>query len=538
MNTCCGQSYYEIIKNNTDIHEITLNDNKLVNNEFGFKNTVTDLYSSYLGKVSINVLTDKSGNNFLFEHKLKIGNSDILIKVIDCKEHNLSHQSRYNLSQLERLDAMKLNLTDNIYYYYLILLVSYQIAKQENRKNDIQEINNKLNQLKTIDNYENYKIKVQNKYPDLLKSNSSNTLLNNKKLRKDFLKHNVPVDILFNVINFLIFLYEKTGIEGVNGQKSLVCLANIDNLDNAFWTGSYMIFGNGKDQFFPLASLDVIGHELSHGLIQGLPNLEYKGHSGALNESFADIIGTMFEFYMYKKYNENENKNDDIMGKSDWLIGEDLDMSGKYLRSMETPENSPQPQPSKYKGRHYLDPNSNIDHGGVHINSGIPNHCFYLLSQSITKEKSFDIFFKCLKKLNKKSDFIEFRDILKEIEPTNLNIVHALDKVGLTCSVTSDVWGKNTQPRFPNQPKRKRNPDNTFPRNKIPRNQNPSPRYPQQLPRYPQQLPRYPQQLPRYPIPFPNFPIPFPNIPNQFPRYPNRVPRYPFPFPQYPFEFS
>ena len=269
--------------------------------------------------------------------------------------------------------------------------------------------------VKTENDYSNYIEKVKNEYPDLLKTNFSRTLLSNKKLRKDFLKYNAPIDILFNVLSFLTFLHEKTGIEGVNDQNSLVCLANIDNLDNAFWTGSYMIFGNGKDKFFPLASLDVVGHELSHGLIQGLPNLEYKAHSGALNECFADIIGTMFEFYMYDRHNNSSDQDDDIRGEGDWLIGEDLDMSGKYLRNMKSPEDSPQPQPSKYKGRHYLDPNSRVDYGGVHINSGIPNHCFYLLSQSVTKEKSFDIFFKCLRKLQKQSDFIEFRNTLKAI---------------------------------------------------------------------------------------------------------------------------
>jgi Zn-dependent metalloprotease len=59
-----------------------------------------------------------------------------------------------------------------------------------------------------------------------------------------------------------------------------------------------MVFGNGDTQFYPLTSIDVIGHELTHGLIQGLPDLEYKAHSGALNESYADIVGTTFEFYI------------------------------------------------------------------------------------------------------------------------------------------------------------------------------------------------------------------------------------------------
>jgi len=549
MNSCCGQSYYQVIKNKNTMDDVLFNEKKLANHGYGFSADIASLYSAYLGKVNVNLCSDESKRNFILEHKINIGGKELLVKVIDCIEYNLNPRLKYDLSQLERLEGMRINLTDNVFYYYATLLVSKHIAKQENRVNDIKEIKDRLEELKNDPNFASYNKRVKNEYPKLLTEESTQTLSTNKKMRKDFLKYNTPVDILFNVLSFLSFLYEKTGIVGVNNQKSLICLANIDELDNAFWTGSYMIFGNGKDKFFPLASLDVVGHELSHGLIQGLPDLEYKAHSGALNESFADIIGTMFEFYMYDKYNNNSNDNDDIRGKEDWLIGEDLDMSGKYLRNMKSPEDSPQPQPSTYQGKHYLDPNVQIDHGGVHINSGIPNHCFYLLSQSVSKEKSFELFFKCLKRLGKYSDFIDFRDTLKSIEADNTNVSDALDKVGLTASAVTDVKnnqipkqkprsGPEQEPPCPCPPcphKRKRPYPQPQPHPNPNKRQRPP--YPQPFPN-PNQRPPFPQPFPQ-PFPNPNqrppfpqpFPQPFPN-PNQRPPFPQPFPNQRPPFPQ------
>ena len=541
MNSCCGQSYYQFIKGKSVMNEVLFNEKKLSNYGYGFGTDVASLYSAYLGKVSINLLSDGNKRNFLLEHKINVGGKELLVKVIDCKEHSINPQQKYNLSQLERLSSMKISLTDNFFYYYATLLVSKRISKQENRVQDIKEIETRLGEFRNNPNFSSYHERVKNEFSDLLNVNSTNTLASNKKMRKDFLKHNTPVDILFNVLSYLHFLYEKTGIVGVNDQKSLVCLANIDDLDNAFWTGSYMIFGNGKDKFFPLASLDVVGHELSHGLIQGLPNLEYKAHSGALNESFADIIGTMFEFYMYDKYNSNSDESDDIRGEGDWLIGEDLDMSGRYLRNMKSPEDSPQPQPSIYKGKHYLDPNSQIDYGGVHINSGIPNHCFYLLSQSVSKEKSFELFFECLKRLEEHSDFIDFRDTLKNIEAGNAEVSDALDRVGLTATVVTDVRnnqrpqprpGPRQEPPCPCPPcphKRKRPYPQPYPQPRPQPNPSPFPQPPRQHPRQPP-FP-YPNPNKRQRLPFPQpFPQPFPN-PNQ--RFPQPFPN-PFPNQRYP----
>ena len=86
-------------------------------------------------------------------------------------------------------------------------------------------------------------------------------------------------------------------------------------MDNAFWNGYEMFYGNGIEAFnSPLAkALDVAGHEMSHGVIQNTANLEYISQSGALNESFADIFGAMID-------------------RDDWKMGEDeLISNGKTL---------------------------------------------------------------------------------------------------------------------------------------------------------------------------------------------------------------
>lgn len=144
-------------------------------------------------------------------------------------------------------------------------------------------------------------------------------------------------------------------------------------IDNDIYNG--MFYGRGGADLHPVVSLDVAGHEFSHMVINrnGNGGLDYKGESGALNESFADIFGTAVEFYV------NDNPN--------WTIGEGIiknNVNPNYLRNMSDPNNTPAflapNQPDTYKGNHWLSTNSSFDNGGVHINSGVGNYWFYLLS--------------------------------------------------------------------------------------------------------------------------------------------------------------
>jgi Zn-dependent metalloprotease len=136
------------------------------------------------------------------------------------------------------------------------------------------------------------------------------------------------------------------------------------NYSNAFWDGVRMTYGDGDGtSYTALTSLDVGGHEITHGVTEYTANLVYQNESGALNESFSDIFGTSIEFYA-------DSAN------ADWFIGEDFDISGNGFRSMSDPNSAG--DPDTYVGNNWEF--TAVDNGGVHTNSGVQNYWFYLLS--------------------------------------------------------------------------------------------------------------------------------------------------------------
>lgn len=144
---------------------------------------------------------------------------------------------------------------------------------------------------------------------------------------------------------------------------------------------------------------------------------------------------------MYRKFNSNENKDDDLEGKGDWLLGEDIGKSIPYLRNMANPDKAKYPQPRQYKGDNWADPNDEkSDYGGVHINSGISNRCFFLMSKNIGLFRALRLWFRTLQDLGPTSSFIDFRDQLcKNAFKWEKNKVNeSLNKVGLTKSAVSD----------------------------------------------------------------------------------------------------
>jgi len=148
------------------------------------------------------------------------------------------------------------------------------------------------------------------------------------------------------------------------------------NYDNAFWDGAgHMFFGDGDGQLLTdtTKGTDVIGHELTHGVTQHEANLTYAGQSGALNESISDVFGSLV-----KQYHLGQSAD-----KADWLIGADIvgpELS-PALRSMKDPghANPHDNQPASMDG--YVHTSS--DNGGVHTNSGIPNHAFYIVATTL-----------------------------------------------------------------------------------------------------------------------------------------------------------
>jgi Zn-dependent metalloprotease len=148
-----------------------------------------------------------------------------------------------------------------------------------------------------------------------------------------------------------------------------------DNYDNAFWDGQEMVFGDGDGQLFNrfTIAVDIMGHELAHGVTEDEAQLVYFRQAGALNEHFSDVAGSLVKQYLL-------NQRAD---EADWLIGAGLiaGAEDQALRSMKAPGTAydhpllgKDPQPDHMD--HYVQTMS--DNGGVHINSGIPNHAFYL----------------------------------------------------------------------------------------------------------------------------------------------------------------
>lgn len=156
---------------------------------------------------------------------------------------------------------------------------------------------------------------------------------------------------------------------------------------NAFWDGKEMIFGDGDGVLFNgfTNELDVFGHELTHGVVEYISPLDYSFQSGALNESLAGVFGIMIKQW------GNDPVNPQTAEQSDWLIGEGIwakGVNGRALHDMKAPGTAYNDrrvgsdcQPGHWKDFGKL--SLSQDQGGVHINSGIPNHAFYLASTLI-----------------------------------------------------------------------------------------------------------------------------------------------------------
>jgi len=174
--------------------------------------------------------------------------------------------------------------------------------------------------------------------------------------------------------------FDRDSIDGAG--LPLISTVHYDrDYANAFWDGSQMVFGDGDGEIFGdfTGSIDVTGHELTHGVTQYTANLAYEGQSGALNESISDVFGSLA-----KQHHLGQTAAD-----ADWLIGAGIfqpDVQGVALRSMAAPGTAyddprlgKDPQPATMAD--YVE--TTEDSGGVHINSGIPNRAFYLVATAL-----------------------------------------------------------------------------------------------------------------------------------------------------------
>ncbi len=183
-------------------------------------------------------------------------------------------------------------------------------------------------------------------------------------------KNEAALDCHFGAEMTYDYFYDTLGRDSYNGfgAKLLQYVHFDNNWFNAQWTGSYSRYGDGNGE--PLTSIDVVSHEITHGVTQYTAGLIYESESGALNESFSDIFGTAVEFYA-------------LNSGASWTIGK----NSFALRNMAAPNDFG--NPDTYEGLNWTNtkdcqPNGNNDYCGVHNNSGVQNFWYYLLAQGGT----------------------------------------------------------------------------------------------------------------------------------------------------------
>jgi Zn-dependent metalloprotease len=208
------------------------------------------------------------------------------------------------------------------------------------------------------------------------------------------------------VYDFFKAVYKRDSIDDAGMRIDSSVHYDVD-FDNAFWDGQQMVYGDGDGRIFAsfTTCIDVIAHELAHGVTQHEAGLVYRAQPGALNESFSDVFGSLV-----KQWSARPQKT---AANADWLIGAGLLLVGKALRSMSAPgtayKNTPigdDPQPA-HMSNYYA---GNADNQGVHINSGIPNRAFYLAAVSLggyAWEKAGLIWYRTLGRLRPTAQFAD-----------------------------------------------------------------------------------------------------------------------------------
>jgi Zn-dependent metalloprotease len=225
---------------------------------------------------------------------------------------------------------------------------------------------------------------------------------------------NHAFDGLGSTRKFYKDVLERDSLDG-NGMRINGYVHYDSGYNNAFWDGSQMIFGDGDGVLFNdlSAAIDVVAHELTHGVTEFSAGLEYRNQSGALNESISDVFGSLVKQWM----------NGQTADQADWLIGDTVftpKIAGDALRSMKEPGkayNNPligrDPQPDQMSKYVHLPDTPDGDNGGVHINSGIPNKAFYLTATAIggnAWEAPGQIWYASLKASTTTTDFHAFAD--------------------------------------------------------------------------------------------------------------------------------
>ncbi len=220
---------------------------------------------------------------------------------------------------------------------------------------------------------------------------------------------NEAYDFSGDAYDFYNEVFQRNSLDD-NGMV-LISSVHAHPRNNALWNGRQMAYGDGDGRIFRrfTRALDVVGHELTHGVQAFTSNLRYQDQSGALNEHFSDVFGVLIRHW----------KNCRTAADASWLIGAEILVPAeepavrRAIRDMENPgtayddpDMGQDPQPDHMRDLY----RGNRDRGGVHINSGIPNRAFVLTAKALEGyawERAGQIWYKTMLTLTRDSQFVD-----------------------------------------------------------------------------------------------------------------------------------
>ena len=369
------------------------------------------LYTSYLGVVSVPVLHAPVDQTLRLETSPCPG---LLLRTLTYTPH-----VQLNVSCLSEQPCAEVNVETNHCHGYVMALCDFHLSH---------DVGATFPTASASPYREAMLRYVQTKHPFLMSPTHFKYAAQYERLRTEYAKNLSTVDVHFVTDLYFQFLHAKDVL-----RQCKICHGNvfysvcgIPDLDNAYYAGAFAAYGTGQRMFRALTSLDIVGHELTHGVIQTSCNLQYRGHSGALNESFADIFSVAFEHFAYQTH-------PGLQGKFDWLVGEDVMLHQDALRNFQNPHLHQQPR-SLVNDRYVVHPRSRFDNGGVHVNSGIINHLFYNVASGMGITAAFDLFARVLFQLSSKATFRDFSVSLQRVSrnhPQKACVLKGLRLAGL-----------------------------------------------------------------------------------------------------------
>lgn len=298
-------------------------------------------------------------------------------------ERVVSNQCRCHFIPPHMQEHIKNHALNNLpQYHSAIYEEHYQKASEFRNHRNVNaiQIRNTPNSIKTKSKPKLNGETIQKIYDARHKTSQPGKLVKDMTSKKTTQSSDVTVNRAFDTTkktyDFYLNVFNRNSIDGKGMQ--LISTVHYDrNYDNAFWDGEQMVYGDGDQTIFAdfTLDLDVPAHEMTHGITERTLGLEYENQSGALNESISDVFGSMIKQYSLKQTTD----------QADWLIGDKVLIGPGALRSMKAPGTAyntaalgKDPQPARMGDYAKMANNDANDNGGVHINSGIPNHAFYL----------------------------------------------------------------------------------------------------------------------------------------------------------------